>query len=82
MGILSWIIMGALAGWAASAITGVEQSGCITNILVGIVGAFVGGLIVQLVGGEISWSFSLSSFGVATLGAVVLLAVTGFVRKK
>jgi hypothetical protein len=44
LGWLSWIIFGALAGWVASLITGNRsQTGCLTNIIVGIVGAFLGG---------------------------------------
>jgi uncharacterized membrane protein YeaQ/YmgE (transglycosylase-associated protein family) len=49
MGILSWIIFGALAGWVASMITGRnERQGCLMNIIVGIIGASVVGAVILL----------------------------------
>ncbi len=83
MGILSWIIFGALAGWAANFIMGNGQrGGCLFNIVIGIVGAFVGGLIMQLITGHgVQFGFNLSSFLVAVLGAIVLLAITGRSRR-
>lgn len=82
MGIIAWIIFGALAGWIASIITGRnDQMGCIANIVVGIIGAFIGGFLVSFVGGSGVTGFNLYSFVVAVLGAVVLLAVFGLVRR-
>lgn len=81
MGLLAWIIFGALAGWVASLITGRRQ-GCCLNIIVGVVGAFVGGIIVQLATGRgVSMGFNLPSFAVAVLGAVVLLAIASFATR-
>ena len=77
MGVLSWIVFGALAGWAANAITGNRSRGCLTNVLIGIVGAFLGGLIMSLLGRGHHMRFDLESFAVAVVGAVVLLAITG-----
>lgn len=84
MGLLSWIIFGALAGWVASLIAGTKrQQGCLVNVAVGIVGAFLGGLIVQfLTGAQVSFGFDLRSFVVAVLGAVVLLGISGAMRKR
>ncbi|MBN2565324.1 MAG: GlsB/YeaQ/YmgE family stress response membrane protein [Candidatus Eisenbacteria bacterium] len=77
MGILAWIVFGALAGWVASLITGRRQ-GCCLNIIVGIVGAFLGGLIVELATGRgVHFGFNFSSFIVAIMGAIVLLAIVG-----
>lgn len=82
MGLLSWIIFGALAGWVASLITGRHQ-GCCLNIVVGVVGAFVGGFIVQLVTGRgLSLGWNLRSFAVAVLGSVILLAIAGFATRR
>ena len=76
MGILAWIILGALAGWIASMITGTnEQMGAIANIFVGIVGALVGGALFGLLGGEGFTGFNLWSLFVAVVGAVLLLAL-------
>ena len=81
MGILAWIIMGALAGWIASIVmrTNAEQ-GAVMNIVVGIIGALIGGFIVRMFGGEGVNDFSLYSLLVATFGAVVLLAIVRAVR--
>lgn len=76
MGFLAWIIFGALAGWVASMIAGTnDRQGCLLNIIIGVVGAFLGGLIMQLLTGTpFSFDFDLGSFIVAVVGAVVLLA--------
>ncbi len=83
MGILAWIIFGALAGWVASLLAGTnEQQGCILNIVVGIVGAFLGGLLVQLfTGSGFNFEFDITSFIVAVIGALVLLFIVNFVRR-
>jgi uncharacterized membrane protein YeaQ/YmgE (transglycosylase-associated protein family) len=84
MGILAWIIFGGLAGWVASLITGRnERQGCIMNIIVGVVGAFIGGLLWQVLGGgPVNFNFDLSSFIVAVIGAVVLLLIVGFFQRR
>jgi uncharacterized membrane protein YeaQ/YmgE (transglycosylase-associated protein family) len=76
MGIILWIILGALAGWVASMImkTDAEQ-GTFGNIIVGIVGAVLGGWIMSAVGQYGVTGFNIYSFLVALLGAVVLLAI-------
>jgi uncharacterized membrane protein YeaQ/YmgE (transglycosylase-associated protein family) len=75
MGLLTWIILGALAGWIASMVmkTDAEQ-GAIGNIIVGIIGALIGGFIMQMFGASGVDGFSLYSLLVATGGAIVLLA--------
>lgn len=74
MNIIAWIIFGALVGWIASLIMKTdEHQGAIGNIVVGIIGAFLGGLITDLVGGPNITGFNLSSLVVAILGSVVLL---------
>lgn len=74
MGILSWIVLGGLAGWIASIIMKTNaQMGIILNIVVGIVGAFIGGFLTSnLLGIGIS-GFNITSFLIALLGAVVLI---------
>lgn len=76
MNIILWIIFGALAGWIASMImrTNAEQ-GAIGNIIVGIVGAFIGGMLSRALGGPDVTGFNLTSLIVAIVGAVVLLFV-------
>lgn len=83
MNIFLWVIFGALSGWIASLIMGTNrQQGCLMDIVVGIVGAFLGGLVFSLFGGRGVTGFNIYSLLVAVLGAVVLLAIVGAVRRK
>ncbi|WRS28480.1 GlsB/YeaQ/YmgE family stress response membrane protein [Oscillospiraceae bacterium MB08-C2-2] len=84
MGIIGWIIIGALAGWIASMITGNNREmGAGKNILVGVIGAFIGGLIMNFLGGSGVTGFNLWSLLVSIIGAVVLLLiVNAFSRRK
>jgi uncharacterized membrane protein YeaQ/YmgE (transglycosylase-associated protein family) len=74
MGIIGWIILGGLAGWIASMITGTnKQQGVLGNIVVGIIGGLLGGFIVSMFGVDGINGFNLWSFGVALLGAIIAL---------
>ena len=76
MGLLSWIVVGLLAGLLAKWIMpGSDPGGIIVTILVGMAGAAVGGLIVSILGGTGATGFNVWSILVATLGAVILLAL-------
>lgn len=81
MGIIVWVIFGGLAGWIGSMIMNTDgQQGIILNIIVGIIGALLGGFIMSLLDmGGVS-GFNLYSFAVAVLGAVVLLYIVKLVR--
>jgi len=82
MGILSWIILGALAGWVASMIMGRNSSmGAMANIVVGIIGAFIGGYVMSLINGQTVTGFNFSSFAIAVLGSVILLAIVNMFSK-
>jgi uncharacterized membrane protein YeaQ/YmgE (transglycosylase-associated protein family) len=83
MGIIAWIIFGALAGWAAGKLAGTDdQMGCLSNIFVGIAGAFIGGALYKLATDE-KWDFrfNVPSFIVAVVGSIVLLALLRVVRR-
>jgi uncharacterized membrane protein YeaQ/YmgE (transglycosylase-associated protein family) len=85
MGIISWIVLGGIAGWLASIITKRNnQMGCITNIIAGVIGAGVGGWVFSLLGGQGVTGFNLPSLLVAFVGAVIVLAVVNLIfgRKK
>lgn len=75
MGIFSWIIVGGLAGFIASKIMTGEGSGLLMNIIIGIIGAFLGGLIVSVLGGQGVSGFNIWSIFVSVIGAVVLLGI-------
>lgn len=74
MGILIWIVFGALVGLAASALMG-GSKGVIWDILLGMAGAFLGGYIMSLFGKTGVSGFNLYSFLVALLGACVLIVI-------
>ena len=80
MGILLWIIFGSIAGWIASMITK-TNNGLLMDIVVGIVGAVIGGWIMNSLGSVGTTGFNLWSLLVAILGAVVLLVIVKAVRR-
>jgi uncharacterized membrane protein YeaQ/YmgE (transglycosylase-associated protein family) len=75
-------VLGALAGWIASLITGTNArvNGWM-NIIVGIIGAFIGGLVLQLLGASTPSGFNLASLLTAILGAVILLSLVRAFRR-
>ena len=80
MSIIGWVILGGIAGWIASMITGRnDRMGCITNIAAGIVGAIVGGWLFSFFGGASVTDFNLVSLLVAVVGAVVVLAIINLI---
>ena len=85
MSIIIWLIVGGFVGWLASLIMRTDgQQGILLNIVVGIIGAFLGGfLLAPLFGtGTINQGdFSLSGLIVSLLGAVILLAIVNLIRR-
>ncbi len=74
MGLFSWIIVGGIAGWLSTKIIKPQKpKGCFTGVLLGIIGAIVGGFIVNFFGGYGVTGLNFHSIIVATLGAVVLI---------
>lgn len=74
--IVLWILFGALAGWIASKIMKTDaQMGALANIVVGIIGAFMGGFLVRTILGTSVGGFNIVSLLVAIFGAIVLLAI-------
>ncbi|PXX90789.1 GlsB/YeaQ/YmgE family stress response membrane protein [Marinobacter vulgaris] len=83
MGIIIWLIMGGVVGWIASMIMGTNgRQGIILNVVVGIVGALIGGwLIGPLLGaGSINEGITIMSFVVSLIGAVILLAIVRLIQ--
>ena len=75
MGLLAWIVVGLLAGSLAGMITGRRQQGCISKIVVGVIGALIGGALDNAAGGEGIGDFGLRSVLIAAVGAVIFLFV-------
>lgn len=82
MGIFGWIVLGGIAGWIASILTGRDESmGLGANIAVGIVGGLLGGFLFSLIGGSDVTGFNLWSLFVAVVGSVILLGVTRLFKR-
>lgn len=82
MGFIGWIVIGGLAGWLASKFMNTDKDqGILANIVVGIIGAFIGGFVVNLLDGDGITGFNIWSFAVAVLGSVILLWILKAVRK-
>ncbi len=81
MGIIIWLIIGGVIGWLASMIMRTDaQQGILMNIVVGIVGAFIGGMIFAR--GDINNApLTVTSFIVSLIGAVILLAIVNLIRR-
>jgi len=82
MGIIAWIVLGLIAGWIASKIMHGEGSGLLMNLVLGVVGAFVGGLLISVVGGVGVTGFNLWSLLVSVLGAVIVLWLSNALRSR
>lgn len=85
MNLIVWLVMGGLIGWLASLVMKTDaQQGLFLNVVVGIVGALVGGwLLSPLLGvGTINDNnFSIAALGVSFLGAIILLAIVNLFRR-
>jgi len=81
IGLILWLVIGGVIGWLASMVMRTDaQQGIILNIVVGIVGAFLGGLIFN--GGSINNApLTLYSFLVSLIGAIILLAIVNLIRR-
>lgn len=75
MSLIAWLVIGLIAGWLASMIVNRRGEGAIIDILLGVVGAFVGGYLFRYFGHEGVSGINLHSILVASVGAVVLLVV-------
>jgi uncharacterized membrane protein YeaQ/YmgE (transglycosylase-associated protein family) len=83
MNIIIWLVVGGLIGWVASMLMRTPE-GILMNVVVGIVGAFIGGWLLSpyFGGGTINaQDFSLPSLVVSLLGAIILLAVVNLLRR-
>ena len=80
MSILSWIFVGLIAGLLARWIVRDDRSGCLYTIAVGVLGALIGGALMQWAGHQGVNEFDVRSILVAALGAILLLLVLGAIR--
>ena len=80
MGILLWLVLGALAGWIAGIVMK-SSHGMLEDIVLGIVGAFVGGIVMNFFGQPGVTGFNVYSLVVAVIGAIVLIFVGRLLHK-
>lgn len=73
--IITWIIVGLIAGWLASLVVRGSGLGIVGDIIVGIIGGVIGGIILSLIGGPGVTGFNIWSVIVAFVGAVILLLI-------
>ena len=82
MGIILWIIFGGIVGWIASLIMKTDaQQGIVLNVIVGIIGAVIGGWLMGALGQSGGTGFNFYSFIVAIIGAVILIAIVKALRR-
>ena len=81
LGIIGWIIIGIVAGWLAEKVMG-RSHGLVTNLIVGVVGALIGGFIAENLLGQPVGGFNLITLLVAFGGAVLLLFLLGLVKRR
>jgi uncharacterized membrane protein YeaQ/YmgE (transglycosylase-associated protein family) len=84
IGIIGWLIIGALAGWIGSKIMGTNaRQGGLANIVVGIIGALVGGFVTQrFFGDKVGDNGLIASFGVALLGSCIVIFIWKAVSRR
>ncbi|HWG79043.1 MAG TPA: GlsB/YeaQ/YmgE family stress response membrane protein [Stellaceae bacterium] len=80
MSVIAWIILGLIAGFIASKIVNRRGEGIVLDIILGIIGAVVGGWIMAAVGGQGVNGFNLYSILVAIGGAIVVLVIAHAIR--
>jgi uncharacterized membrane protein YeaQ/YmgE (transglycosylase-associated protein family) len=82
MSIIAWILLGGVAGWLASLVMNTDGSqGIVLNVVVGIVGAFLGGFAFNFFGGAGVTGFNFYSLFVAVIGAVILIGIMSMFRR-
>jgi uncharacterized membrane protein YeaQ/YmgE (transglycosylase-associated protein family) len=85
MNLIIWLVVGGLIGWVASMIMRTDgQQGIVLNVVVGIVGAFLGGFLLSplLGAGTVnSGDFSVAGLAVSLLGSIILLAIVNLFRR-
>jgi uncharacterized membrane protein YeaQ/YmgE (transglycosylase-associated protein family) len=75
MTLVGWIVFGLITGFVASRVVHQQGQGCILNVVLGIIGAFIGGFIFTTIGGQGLTGFNVYSMFVAVVGAIVVLVV-------
>jgi len=81
MGLLSWIVLGLIAGYIAHRMVGGRGQGFLMNTVLGVDGAVVGGEVMTLLGREEVTGLNIYSMAVAVAGAIIVLALVQLARR-
>ena len=81
MGVIAWLVLGALSGWLANKLMKNSSTGLIDNIIIGIIGAFIGGFVFNFLGAQTITGFNLHSIFVSVVGACILIWIINKIRK-
>ena len=79
---LAYIVIGGIAGWIAGKIVKVGGSGILLNIAIGVIGGFIGGMLLSWMHVDVEHGRRWFTFFVSLLGAVILLSIVGLVRRR
>lgn len=82
MSIIAWIVLGLIAGYLGSKVVDNRGQGVLGDIIVGVVGALLGGFLFNILGGVGITGFNLYSLFVAVIGSMVLLVVLNLFRPR
>ena len=81
MGVIAWLVLGALSGWLANKLMKNSSSGLIDNIITGIIGSFIGGFVFNFFWAETITGLNLHSIFVSVVGACILLWLINQIRR-
>ena len=81
MGVIAWLVLGALSGWSANKLIKNSSSGLIDNIITGIIGSFIGGFVFNFFGAQTITGLNLHSIFVSVVGACILLWIINKIRR-
>ena len=81
MGVIAWLVLGALSGWLANKLMKNSSSGLIDNIITGIIGSFIGGFVFNFLGAQTITGLNLHSIFVSVVGACILLWIINKIRR-
>lgn len=82
LNLIGWVILGLVAGFIASKIVNKTGSGLLMDVVLGLIGAFVGGWVMQRFGGHAATGLNIYSLIVATVGAVVVMLAYHFIVRR
>ena len=81
MGVIAWLVLGALSGWLDNKLMKNSSTGLIDNIITGIIGSFIGGFVFNFFGAKTITGFNLHSIFVSVVGACILLWIINKIRR-